>query len=158
MSNLVSADITNETVESAKTKINEVKESLPFLLAMAASQKQRKRVMGQKSVEYVNLGVRAANNFVQYLPQVFKKEEFEKDVRLISQLWEVRVPLAALLESIDDTIFAASVDAMKTADEVYGYLKTAAKKDAAVKALLDEMKKRYVAKSAAPETPAAPAE
>ena len=33
-------------------------------------------------------------------------------VCLISRLWDIRVPLAALLEKVDDTIFAASADTM----------------------------------------------
>lgn len=143
MSNLVSAEVSNEVRDSAKTKIDEIAQSLPFLIALSSDKKSRKRVMGQKSVEYVNLALRGLNNFPKYLPQAFDKEELAKDVNLVSQLWEVRVPLAALLERIDDTIFAASADAMVTADEIYRYLKAAARKDASVKALVDEMAKRY---------------
>ncbi|MDO5665594.1 MAG: hypothetical protein Q4G63_10115 [Bacteroidia bacterium] len=151
MSNLISAVISDETREAAKTKINEIKELLPFLQAMAVGNKKNRRRMGQKSVEFVNLGLLGAKNFGKYLPQAFEAEEYAKDVTLISQLWELRVPIAALLESVDDTIFAASVDAMKTTDSVYGYLKTAAKKDASVKKHVDEMKKKYERKAAAPK-------
>lgn len=84
--------------------------------------------MGQKSVEYVNLGQRGAGNFNQYLPQTFNKEEFAKDIALVAQLWELSVPLASLLESIDDTMLAASV-----------------------KALVSEMAKRFAKQSRAPK-------
>ncbi len=143
MSNLISAEITEEAIGTAKIKIEELKQSLPFLIAIPAGEKQRKRTMGQKSVEYVSLALRGASNFEQYLARSFNTEEFRKDAALVSKLWEIRVPLAALLESVDDTIFAASSDAMKSADEVYRSMKDAARKDASVKLLVEEMKKRF---------------
>ena len=150
MSNLISAQVTDEAVAAAQAKIVEINEQLPFLVALASAEKQRRRVMGQKSVEYVNLALHGAKNFAGYLPANFDTTEFERDVTLIRRLWSVRVPLAALLEKVDDTIFAASADAMIRADEVYNYLKGAARKDAAVKAHVDEMRKRFVRKTEKP--------
>ena len=156
MSNLISAQVTDETVATTTAKIVEINELLPFLVALSSAEKQRRRVMGQKSVEYVNLALRGAVNFAGYLPANFDTGEFERDVRLISRLWDIRVPLAALLEKVDDTIFAASADAMIRADEVYTYLKGAARKDAAVKAHVDEMRKRFIRRTEKPaDTPPA---
>ncbi|RRD73563.1 hypothetical protein [Tannerella forsythia] len=150
MSNLISARVTDEAVAAAKAKIVEINEQLPFLVALSAAQKKRRRVMGQKSVEYVNLALRGADHFGKYLPVNFNREEFERDVRLVSQLWDIRVPLAALLESLDDTIFAASTDAMARADEVYQFLKAAGRADAAVKAHVEEMRKRFIRRTEKP--------
>ena len=58
MSNLISAQVTDETVATTKAKIVEINELLPFLVALSSAEKQRRRVMGQKSVEYVNLALR----------------------------------------------------------------------------------------------------
>ena len=99
--------------------------------------------MGQKSVEFVNLALNGAESFSEYLLSSFNKAEFAKDIELINKLWKIRVDVASLLEKVDDTIYGASADAMAAADEVYNYLKSASEKNAAVKALVSEMSKRY---------------
>lgn len=143
MSNLINATLSETDKEAVKTKLEEIHQLLPFLVALPVGQKRGGISMGQKSVEFVNLALRGASHFPQYLLQSFNKEEFTNDVNLIGQLWDVRILAASLLEKIDNTIYAASSDAMQTSNEVYNYLKTAAKKDASVKALVDEMSKRY---------------
>ncbi|MFK8289003.1 hypothetical protein ACI76W_07115 [Capnocytophaga canimorsus] len=143
MNNLVSAKLSDSDKEQVKVKLQEIQQLLPFLIALPAGQKRGGASMGQKSVEFVNLALRGATHFPQYLLQSFNKEEFANDVKLIDQLWDIRILVASLLENIDDTIHAASIDAMHTGNEVYGYLKVAAKKDASVKNLVDEMAKRY---------------
>ena len=143
--NLISAILSDADRDAAKTAIATAKTKIPFLIALTEEQRQNSYKMGQKSVEYVKLNLRGAQNFPQYLLASFDSAEFAKDVNLISQLWEVRVVLASLLEGIDDTIMAAGIDAIDSASTVYDYLKKAAKKDAAVKTLLDDIGKRFIA-------------
>ena len=69
MSNLISARVTDEAVAAAKAKIVEINEQLPFLVALSAAQKKRRRVMGQKSVEY-DFHVLP---FQKKLPRLFQK-------------------------------------------------------------------------------------
>ena len=99
--------------------------------------------MGAKSIEYVNLNLQAAQNFASVIPAGLDITEFAKDVALVNQLIPVRVAVAALLESIEDTLLAAGSDSMATADLVYSYLKTAARNNAGVKALTADIGKRY---------------
>ena len=139
---MISAALTAENITKTKTHIGEIETELPFLIALPAEEKRRMNAMGQKSVEYVNLALTGAENFPQYLLPSFKKDEFKKDVTLIRDLQGIRTSVASLLEKLDDTIYGASVDAMQAANEVYDYLKTAGEKDAAVKALVSEMRKR----------------
>jgi hypothetical protein len=142
--NLISAVLADADKEAARAAIATAKTKMPFLISLSEDQKKGKRRMGQKSVEYVKLNVRGVQNFGNYIPSAtVNGDEFEKDVTLISQLWDVRIVIASLLEEVDDTITAASVDSMKTADTVYDYLKKAAQSDAAVKTLIVEIAKRY---------------
>lgn len=156
--NLISAALTAENITKTKTHIGEIETELPFLIALPAEEKRRMNAMGQKSVEYVNLALTGAENFPQYLLPSFKKDEFKKDVTLIRDLQGIRTSVASLLEKLDDTIYGASVDAMQAANEVYDYLKTAGEKDAAVKALVSEMRKRYDHKDKKPAEPNKPAD
>jgi hypothetical protein len=150
--NLISAVLSDADRDAAKAAIATAKGKMPFLITLNETEKKGKRKMGQKSVEYVRLNLRGAKNFPQYLLASFDSPEFEKDITLISQLWEVRIVLASLLESIDDTMSAAAMDSMKSSDEVYDYLKKAAKKDAAVKTLVEEIAKRFEGQGIKKET------
>lgn len=141
--NLVSGSISDETVTTVKTKLGEIATALPFLIVLSTMERKKTRVMGQKSVEYVNLALNGAESFSEYLLSSFDKEELAKDIAVINKLWKIRVDVASLLEKIDDTIYGASSDAMRAADEIYNYLKSASEKNAAVKALVAEMRKRY---------------
>ena len=154
MKKLMNAKLSDSDKEAVKVKIQEIQQLLPFLIALPVGQKKGRVSMGQKSVEFVNLALRGASNFPQYLLQSFNKEEFANDVNLIAQLWDIRVLIASLLEMLDDTLYASSSDAMQTSNEVYTYLKTAAKKDASVKALVDDMSKRYEKKRTKTTPPA----
>ena len=141
--NLVSASVTDEAMTAVKKGLADIAAALPFLIALSTAERKRTRIMGQKSVEFVNLALNGAESFSEYLLSSFNKAEFAKDIELINKLWKIRVDVASLLEKVDDTIYGASADAMAAADEVYNYLKSASEKNAAVKALVSEMSKRY---------------
>ena len=141
--NLVSASVTDEAITAVKKGIADITAALPFLIALRAIDRRKMQTMGQKSVDFVNMALRAAETFPQYLLSSFNKDEFAKDVTLIDRLWKIRIEVAGVLEKLDDTIYAASVDAMQAANEVYDYLKTASERDQAAKAIVDDMRKRY---------------
>ena len=141
--NLVSASVTDEAMTAVKKGIADITAALPFLIALRAIDRRKMQTMGQKSVDFVNMALRAAETFPQYLLSSFNKDEFAKDVTLIDRLWKIRIEVAGVLEKLDDTIYAASVDAMQAANEVYDYLKTASERDQAAKAIVDDMRKRY---------------
>lgn len=141
--NLISASVTDEAMTAVKKGLADIATALPFLIVLSTMERKKTRVMGQKSVEYVNLALNGAESFSEYLLSSFDKEELAKDIAVINKLWKIRVDVASLLEKIDDTIYGASSDAMRAADEIYNYLKSASEKNAAVKALVSEMSKRY---------------
>ena len=70
-------------------------------------------------------------------------EEFANDVDAINKLYPLLVASQALTEALNDTLLALSSDAMKEADEVYGFLKIASKRDANAKALVEQIARRF---------------
>lgn len=142
MQNRITAVLTDADKTAVLTAMDQIKTKMPFLITTPVGQ-TAKRTMGAKSVEYVNLCLEGAKNFPGKLTVDFDTEEFDKDVSLINQLWTIRIQLAALLESVDDTMNTASGEAMRSADEVYGLLKAAAKKDGTVKELVDRISQRF---------------
>ncbi|MBB6005046.1 hypothetical protein [Arcicella rosea] len=144
--NKISAVLPEAEKTAALASLEEVKTHLPFLISTPTDQSPR-RTMGPASVEYVGLCLEGAKKYPDKMTGDFDTPEFERDVNLIGQLWSVRIALADLLARVDDTMNAASSDAMVTSDKVYGLLKSAAKEDGAIKELVARIALRYKAQS-----------
>jgi hypothetical protein len=141
--NLISAETDDETITNAIVSINDVKSHFPFLINLSAAERKKFRKMGPKSVDYVNDNLAGANQFTSSLPANFPLTEFAKDVQLINKLYPLLVAAQALSEGLNDTILALGSDAMKESDEVYDFLKKAAKRDANAKALVEQIARRF---------------
>lgn len=144
--NRISAVLPEADKTAALASLQEVKNQLPFLISTPTDQGP-KRTMGTASVEYVSLCLEGAKNYPTKMTGDFDTPEFERDVNLIGQLWSIRIAVADLLARIDDTMSAASADAMVTSDKVYDLLKKAAKEDGAIQELVSRIALRYKAQS-----------
>lgn len=141
--NLISAEVDNAVVTAAIQTINDTKAEFPYLLNLSAEERKKFRKMGPKSVDYVNENLLGANQFPGSLPSDFPVEEFANDVDAINKLYPLLVASQSLTEALNDTLLALSSDAMKEADEVYGFLKIASKRDANAKALVEQIARRF---------------
>ncbi|RKS02637.1 hypothetical protein [Flavobacterium sp. 102] len=141
--NLISAEVADNVVSTAIANINDTIVSLPFLINLSAEDRKKFRKMGPKSVDYVNDNLTGANQFSNSLPGDFPIDEFAKDVTLINKLYPILVASQALTEGLSDTILALGSDAMKEGDEVYSFLKIAAKTDANAKELVQQIGRRF---------------
>jgi len=141
--NLISAEVEDETVSSAIARIKDVNSSLPFMINLSPEERKSFRKMGPKSVDYVNDCLLGANQFTTSLSADFPLNEYSKDVTLINKLYPIFVASQTLTEALNDTLLALSSDAMKEADEVYESLKSAAKRDANAKALVQQIALRF---------------
>ena len=142
-SNKVSADFPDADVQSVQDKLDEIVALMPFLISLNKKLRTNLRKMGPKSVEYVNLCVQGATNYSNELRAGFDTKEFKRDAKLFAQILEVQVKMTGIMESVNDTMMAAGSDSMMAADEVYGSLKNAAKKNTSAKTLVDEIAKRF---------------
>ena len=141
--NLISAEVAETTIANAIQNINDIKAGFPFLINLSTAERKKFRKMGPKSVDYVNDNVTGASQFNSSLPNDFPFVEFTKDVKLINAIYPLLVASQALTEGLNDTLLALGSDAMKEADEVYGFLKLAAKTDANAKALVEQISRRF---------------
>jgi hypothetical protein len=141
--NLISAKFDDQTVSNAIQTINATKNEFPFLINLSATERKKFRKMGPKSVDYVNENLLGAGQFPNSLPADFPVQEFSNDVNAINKLYPLLIASQALTEALNDTLLALSSDAMKSADEVYGFLKLASKRDANAKALVEQMARRF---------------
>lgn len=141
--NLISAQAADATITAAIQSINDAKGSFPFLINLSADERKKFRKMGPKSVDYVNDNLTGANQFPNSLPGDFPLAEFAKDVTLVTKLYPLLVASQAFTEGLNDTILALGSDAMKESDEVYSYLKLAARNDANAKELVLQIGRRF---------------
>ena len=142
-SNKISATLTDADKVIIKSKLDEIAALMPFLISLNKVLRKKLRKMGPKSVEYVNLCLQGALNFPAAMTVGFNTPEFKKDAALIAQILEIQVKMTGIMEQVNDTLMAVGSDAMIEADEVYGNLKLAAKRDTSAKTLVDEIAKRF---------------
>ena len=141
--NLVSATLSEASCDKIQEMIKKIESELPFLIALSTADKRRIRPSGPRTAAFVDMALRGAQNFPQYLLQTFDVDEFEHDVLLMHRLKGLRASVASLLEKLDDTIYASSADALSEANEAYAYLKRAAKYEGALKSTVEEIGQRY---------------
>ena len=145
--NRVSGTLLPAESQKINIALDDILNSLPFLINLTVEDRKTIRKKGPKSAEYVNLNLHGSQTFPKILKVDFDAAEFKKDVLLYNELLPLSIKIQALNEAVNDTLMAVGADAMKSSDEVYGQLKLSAKKDANVKSLVDQIAKRYAAQS-----------
>src|ERR1035437_2415138 len=127
------AEITDETTAiDAIGTIND-----PKVAHLSNKDRHDLRKMGPKSQGYVNNLYDIGFNHPEIIPDTFSIVTFKNDRDAIITLNNFRNLLSGKVEVIDDTIMQLGNNNMGDADAVYGFLKSNAKTNATLKALLD---------------------
>lgn len=87
--------------------------------------------------------LQAAKNNPGILPASFDLADFERDVKLAVVLNEVLSAFRQVTSQLDDTLLAVGSEAMNAATEVYGYVKTAARKTPGLKPVATQLGERF---------------
>lgn len=145
--NKISGVFTEAEKAAVITKINEAKALMPFLITLTEDERKRGKGIGNKNLSYVQKCMEGAIAFPNELKKNFDTAEFKKDVELFNNLIGAYIACAALLELIDDSMKAAGIDAMGSSSEVYASLKSSAKNNANVKAIVAEIAERFKGQS-----------
>jgi len=143
--NKISADFNDDDKNKAIAKINDLKASLPFLVNLSVDDRKRLKGIGTKNLDYVQKCLEGAIAFPDEMKKSFDISEFKRDVVLFNNLLGVQIACLSLLELIDDSMKAAGIDSMTSAKEVYDSLKSSAKSNANVKAIVAEIAVRFAA-------------
>ena len=124
----ISASLTDAQKTAFKTSVTSLKSSLNFLISLSNAERIKLRKIGTKRVGYVSGIYKAVVSNPAVMPTAFNITEFGKDVVLYSDLIELLDAIRPLCEAMEDTMYAVGSEAIREADEAYGYLKVAAKK------------------------------
>lgn len=142
-SNKISAEFTDGAKAEALAKMQEVKNTMPFLLNLTVEEKKRLKGIGNKNLSYVQKCLEGELAFPNELKANFHVSEFQKDVNLFNNLLGFQLACLSLFKMVDDTMKASGIDAMRSASEVYASLKSSAKNNASVKAIVNEIGERF---------------
>jgi hypothetical protein len=100
----ISSTLTPEQKASVKEHLNAIKDILNFTVGLTPKERKTLFKMGPKSVQFVELALKIAQEHPAIIPPGFNVTEFAKDVALASDLVEVEIISTTLAESINDTL------------------------------------------------------
>ncbi|KOY85771.1 hypothetical protein AD998_06030 [bacterium 336/3] len=139
----ISQTVSGDEIKKIKQAIESISTALPFLVALTTDEKKSLVKLGSKSVDFVKDCNNVAQNYPQILPSGFDAGELAKDSKLFEQLSELRLLLNTLNEKLNDTTTAVGNEAMKASLTVYEYVKTAAKSQAGLKTVSEQLQQRF---------------
>jgi hypothetical protein len=99
--------------------INTIREKLPFLVSLTASDRRAMVKMGDKTCAFVEKSMEFAIHHPDYLPRLFDLEEMRRDVELSTTLYPVLMSLIHLHELVQDTYIVVGQEAYAAARVVY---------------------------------------
>ncbi|NTW48932.1 MAG: hypothetical protein HGB19_04215 [Chlorobiales bacterium] len=137
---LVAADLT-----AIRTSLDAINAKLPFLITLTPAERKKLVKMGDKSVAFVQQCLQAVKDNGALMPAGFPVTEFDKDVKLSTDLLSIHTQVSQLAEKLDDTLLAVGNEAMNQSLQVYGQVKLAAKRSPGMKTLADQLGARYKA-------------
>ena len=143
--NKISTPFSEADKTGVLAKIKDAKNAMPFLISLTIEEKKKLKGIGNKNLSYVQKCLEGALAFPNELKVNFDTAEFQKDVNLFNNMLAIQLACLSLFESVDDTMKAAGIDCMGSSSEVYESLKSSAKSNASVKAIVKEIGERFAA-------------
>ncbi|NUN16471.1 MAG: hypothetical protein HUU55_22815 [Myxococcales bacterium] len=123
---LISADLSPETVGQIRKLLLEINSMLPFLVAFSAGERLRYLKAGPEAVEASSDIANAVLDRPEHFSPASHEDaaEIRRDVALARALAPVAQAVNSLAESLADTIFAAESDAFRRATKLYAQIQT----------------------------------
>lgn len=137
--NLVSAALSAEDAADILQKLADAKSKLQFLMTLQGQDIQSLVKVGNTFLPFIEQAYQVAVDHPEILPGIFDKEEFLRDCDLIKKLRPILNQIKELADSLQNTFFAVSSDAMVGALEVYAAVKQNRDKVPGLNVAADEM-------------------
>jgi len=151
----IDAELSAADVQAIKDAFAAVEAKIPFAVNLTDEERKSIAKTGEGSVGYVQDALAGVQANPTAFPGTVSTPGFKKDVDLFTTLTELTTLAKSVAEKLDDTRMAVGGEAMKTANQVYTYAKTAAKTTPGLQPLVDKLAARY-AKLTGPRKPASP--
>lgn len=135
----INASLSEEDRESIVQAIKTIESKMPFLISLAAEERQKLYKLGDRRLSFARTSLNAARSNPDILPKSFDLESFTQDYQLASDLNEILLLLRQLTEKVEDTTMAVGSGAMTSSLEFYDYAKTAAKRTPGLKSIVEQL-------------------
>lgn len=119
MENRIDATLGANVRQEVLTKIQEIRDLLPFLQDLTVEERRELPKMGDKSRAFVEGALTLAEQDDSFLPRSFDVSEMRQDVDLTAGLAPIQTALAQLSELVEDTMTLAGSDAFLAGLIVY---------------------------------------
>jgi hypothetical protein len=125
--NRVSISIKPADMTAMLDALTLLKSKLPFLLVLLPQERKTLTKMGDKSVAFVTKALEYAAANPSLVPAFLDVTEFDKDIKVITELLKVVRPLEQLQMQLEDTLMQAGAEANEAALFFYNNAKVASK-------------------------------
>jgi hypothetical protein len=139
----IDATLTAADLQAVKEAFKTILQKLPFLVSLTAAERKTIFKTGPDSLSFVTNALTAAQDNPTILPVSFSTPAFQRDVDLFTVLTEVVTLASSVASQIDDTRLAVGGEAMQQANQVYTYIKAAAKMTPGLKPVAAQLSERF---------------
>ncbi len=139
----IDATLTDADLQAVKDAFKTILQKLPFLVNLTAAERKTIFKTGPDSLSFVTNALTAAQDNPTILPVSFSTAAFQRDVDLFTVLTELGTLASSVASQIDDTRLAVGGEAMQQANQVYTYIKAAAKATPGLKPVAAQLGERF---------------
>lgn len=147
--NLISTAIPAETLAAINTNINAIQASLvnTLLFNLTAEERKAMRIMGDKSIAFVQKALEYADNNQTLVPSYLDLSEAKKDFALARDLYGILQQINTLQRAVEDTMMVAGSEAYDAALIFYNSVKGASRVNVpGSEAVYNDLQQRFAVK------------
>ena len=147
--NLISTTIPAETLAAINTNLSAVNAALANILLfnLTADERKAMRVMGDKSIAFVQKALEYAENNPTLLPSYLDLVEAKKDFALAHDLYSILQQINTLQRAVEDTMMVAGSEAYDAALIYYNSIKAASRGNVpGTEAIYNDLQQRFAVK------------
>jgi len=142
--NKISQTYTAAMVQTATTKIAEIRAAFPGLLTLKPEERSAYLNMGERTVPFVQKAVDYATRNASFVPSFVNTVELSKDFTAAQFLLQVSKQLTELQNAIDDSLLVAGSEAFTASLAIYKNIQQAASHGVAgAQEAADDMSTRF---------------
>ena len=147
--NLISTSISTETLVAVNTNLTAINTALANILLfnLTATERQSLRIMGDKSIAFVQKALEYAENNPALLPPYLSLAEAQKDFALTHDLYGILQQINTLQRAVEDTMMVAGSEAYDAALIFYNSVKGASRVNVpGSEAVYNDLQQRFAMK------------
>jgi hypothetical protein len=141
----IDATVSPADLQAVRDAFAVVLNKLPFLVNLTSDERKTMAKLGPNSLSFVQNAQTAVASNPGIFPSSFDVAGFQRDFDLFAVLTELATLADSVHSQIDDTRMAVGGEAMASATQAYGYIKSAAKTEPGLKPVAEQLGDRFKA-------------